>query len=166
MTHPDIDDRTPHPPAVSNNEGRGRRARLAVEGKPVEFHAHAVRNRAVWKHGVLLEGDQIVFIGHWCVRRLWVDDEAAEHPHHFLHRHVGVIKKSPVLMQLKLINETFAWHDGLLSNAWNTIHLNRKFEPVPVDTRGLRQVVIEEDANSISFVGLYCWARSAAVETP
>ena len=37
-----------------------------------------------------------------------MDDEAAEHPRHLLHRHVRVVEEGAVLMDIELVDETTA----------------------------------------------------------
>src|SRR6266849_6684587 len=95
-----------------------------------------------------------------------MDDEAAEHPHHFLHGHVRVIEEGAVLVQRKLVNEALAGHNRFLSDAGYAVHLNREFEPVPVNTGGLGQMILEDDADAIAFICLDGRSRGASIEAP
>src|SRR5690242_2612633 len=95
-----------------------------------------------------------------------MNNEPAEKPDHFLHRHVWVIEERPVLVKREFVDKTLSRHDGLLSNARNSVHLNRQFEAVPMDSGRFRQVIVEDDSHTISFICLNRRTRCAAVETP
>jgi len=51
-----------------------------------------------WKHRVLLQRDQVIFINSRRIGRLRVDDKPRAF-HHFLHSHMGVVEESAVLVQ-------------------------------------------------------------------
>src|ERR1051326_4391057 len=95
-----------------------------------------------------------------------MDDEAAEHPHHFLHGHVGVIEERAVLMQIELVNEFSTGHDRVLANAGHTIHLVGKFQTVPMYPGRFGQMILEENADAIALMGLDSRPGSGPVEAP
>jgi hypothetical protein len=67
-----------------------------------------------------------------------VNDEASEHSHHFLHRHMRVVEEGSVLMELKFVYESLARHDRFLADACDAVHLDRQFEAMPMNTCRLR----------------------------
>src|SRR5215472_10592811 len=69
-------------------------------------------------------------------------------------------------MQRKFINKALTGHHRLLSDAWDAVHLDRKFNSVPMDARRLRQMILEYDADAVALVRLDRRARSASVEAP
>ena len=77
-----------------------------------------------------------------------------------------MVEKRAVLVERKLVDETLARHDRLLLNARNAIHLDRKFEAMPMDSGWLGQVIVEDDAQPVSLVGLDRRPRRATVEPP
>src|SRR6516165_7350229 len=97
---------------------------------------------------------------------LRMNDESAQHSDHFLHRHVWMIKEGPVLVQLKLINKAFTGVHGFLSNARNPIHLDGDFKPMPMYARRFREMVIEDDPDTVAVICLNGRAGRASVETP
>ena len=98
MIHAQVDKPDPHAFALTDDKRRRSRAGFPIERKPVELHVHAVRNRAVGKNRILLQRDQVVLIDSRRIGVFGVDDEPAEQPNHFLHRHVRVIEEGAVLV--------------------------------------------------------------------
>src|SRR5262249_32312379 len=93
-------------------------------------------------------------------------DKAAEHADHLLHRHVRVIEEGAVLAQRELIDEAFAGHHGLLPDAGDAVHLYGKLDAVPVYARRLGEMILEDDADLVAFVGLDGGTWRASVEPP
>ena len=118
------------------------------------------------KHRILLQRDQIVLVHMRRIGGLRMNDEATEHPDHFLHGHMGVIEEGAVLMQRVLVNEALSRHDQLLAHPRHAVHFNREFKPVPVNAGRLRQMVVEDDTDAVSLVRLNRRSRRAAVEAP
>ena len=88
MVHPQVDHPDAHPVAQPHDEGRGRGARLAVDGQPVELHREAVGHGVVGEDRPFLNDEPKVLVHPRPVGFLGVQDEEADHPHHLLHRHV------------------------------------------------------------------------------
>src|SRR5579883_2409677 len=166
VIHAHVDQPNANPLTHTNYEGSRCRTRLAVKCEPIEFHIHAVRNRTIWQNCVLLERDQVVLVNMRRVRRLRMNNEAAKHSNHFLHRHMGVIEERAVLMKVELVNKTLAGHHRFLTDSGNSVHLDWQFKAVPMNTCWLGKTIFKNDPNSIPFGGLDRWSRCAPVESP
>ena len=95
-----------------------------------------------------------------------MNDEEAEHPHHFLHREVRVIEKRAVLVNAELVDESAARGHGVLRDTRHTVHLDGHLEPMPVDGGQLRQPVLEYNTYPIPLVDLDRRPRDRAVVAP
>jgi hypothetical protein len=93
-------------------------------------------------------------------------DERAEHPHHFLHRHVRVIEKGPRLMQCKFVDEAASGQNRILADAGAAVHAVWNFKSMPVHGSRFRQVVVDDDPHAIALGDLNGRSRRAAVITP
>ena len=82
-------------------------------------------------------------------RCLRMHDEHADHPHHFLHRHMRVVEEGSFLVQGELIDETAARWNRVLGEARNAVHLDGKLEAVPVHAGHLRQVIVHDDPHPV-----------------
>src|SRR5258708_16707309 len=140
--------------------------RFSVEGKPVELHVHGVWDIDVRQDGVLLKDDDEILVDAGFIGFLRVHDERADHPYHFLHRHVRVVEVRAFLIERELVDESAAGWDRVLACTRCAVHLDRNLETVPVHRGCFGKVVIHDDANAITPGNLYGWARRAAVVTP
>src|SRR5262245_17336312 len=95
-----------------------------------------------------------------------MNNEKSDHPHHFLHRHVGVIKVSPVLTKCKFVNESFSRLNQRLADSWNAILIDRHFQSMPMHTRGFRKMIVHNNPDPIPFHRLYGLSWDAAVVSP
>ena len=93
-------------------------------------------------------------------------DEGPDHPHHFLHRHVRVVKERSRLVKGKLIHETAAWRNRILAASRRPIHLYRNLKSMPVHRRGFWKMVVHDDPDPIPLDHLNRRTGSAAVVPP
>src|SRR5207248_853661 len=93
-------------------------------------------------------------------------DEGAKHAHHFLHGHMRVVEVSTLLVQRELVNEASARLDRHLADAGTTVHVVGNFEAMPVHRGRFGQVIVNDDANTVSLIDLNGRSGSAAVEAP
>src|SRR5882762_1841689 len=166
MVHSEVDEANPDSIPVTDDQRCGCRSGLAVEGEPVKLHVHGVRYLDVWQDGILLHNDREVFIGARLVWLLGMHDERADHPHHFLHRHVRVVEISAFLVEREFIDKAATGRDRVLTRTGRSVHLARDFEAVPVHRRRFGKMVVHDDPNVIALVHLDRRPRSAPVVTP
>src|SRR5262249_43097791 len=102
----------------------------------------------------------------WRPGFLRMDDEQSDHPHHFLHGSVGVVKKCSCLIQRELVGKVIAGRNWFLADVRWAVHLNRNFKAVPVDRGRFRKVVLENDPDAVTLIDLYRRARARTVVTP
>ena len=152
--------------AEPHDERRGRRAGFSVHGQPVELHGHGVRDWVVRENGPLLENDAKVPVYPWQVWPFRVDYKKSEHPHHFLHGHVRMIKIRPVLMEREFIDEFATRRNGRLRDPGHAVHPDRDFQAVPVDAGEFGQPVLEDNPHRVPFLNLDAWARHHSVVSP
>ena len=98
MVHSQVDEAQPDAIIQPNDQGSSCWTRLAVEGQPVELHIHGVRDGIVGKDCELLKDNREIFVYRGIVVFFGMHDEGPDHPHHFLHRHMRVVKKRPGLV--------------------------------------------------------------------
>src|SRR5712664_794503 len=166
VVHPEIDQADADSLPVTHDERSVGWTGFSIEGKPVELHVHGVRDIYVWQDGVLLQDDDEILVDAGFIGFLWVHDERADHPYHFLHCHVRVVEVRAFLVERELVDESAAGWDRVLACTRCAIHLDRNLETVPVHRRCFGKVVIHDDANAITPGNLNGWSRSAAVVTP
>src|SRR6202034_4890728 len=100
------------------------------------------------------------------VRLPGMHDERADHAHHFLYRHVGVVKVSSFLVKREFVDKSPSRRNWGLATSRRPIHLDRNLKSMPVHRCRLGEVVVDDDANAIALVHFNRWARSAAVVAP
>src|SRR5713226_7345211 len=98
---------------------------FSVEGKPVKFHVHGVRDIDVRQDGIFLHDDDEILVDAGFIGFLRVHDERADHAYHFLHRHVRVIEVGAFLVEGELVDESDARTAGILAPSRGGIHLGR-----------------------------------------
>src|SRR5438270_12282683 len=166
VVHPQIDEADADALSVPHDERSVGWTRFSVERKPVELHVHGVRDIDVRQDGVFLHDNDEVLIDARLVGFLPEPNERADHPHHFLHRHVRVIEVGSFLVECELVDEAATRCDRVLARSRRAIHVDWNFEAVPVHRSRFGKVVIHDDANAIALGNLNGWPRCAAVNTP
>src|SRR5216683_6868552 len=166
VVHPQIDEADADALPVPHDKRSVGWTGFSVEGKPVKFHVHRVRDFNIRQDRVLLHDDDEILVDPGFVGFLRVHDERTDHPHHFLHRHVRVVEVGAFLVEGELVDESAAGCDGILARPRRSVHVIRYVETVPVHRRCFGKVVIHNDANAIAPGNLNGWPRSAAVVTP
>ncbi len=112
-----------------------------------------------------MKNDEIL-IGRWRVRLFRMHDERAEHAHHFLHRHMRVVKVRSRLMQRKFVNKTSAGLNRILADSRSSVHLMRNFKSMPVHRRRFGQMIIDNNPHAVSLRDLDGRPWRAAVVAP
>ena len=125
-----------------------------------------VGNGDIGQNGVFLQNDCEISIYSRPVRLLGMHDEGADHAHHFLHRHVRVVKVGTFLVKCEFIDESPARRDRVLATPRRSVHLDRHLESMPVHRCRFGEVVVDDDANAIALIHLNRWSGSAAVIAP
>src|SRR5690242_4984512 len=166
MIHPKVDNPDPNAVAKAHDEGCRGWSGFAVQQQPVELHVHCVRHGVVRKYGILLKKNDKILVNPGGVGDLGVHDKGPKHADHLLHGHMRVVEEGSRLVKSKFVHETAAGRNRILTDAGSAIHTERNLETVPMHGCRLRQMVIDNHANSIALGDLNRGSRSTAVETP
>ena len=95
-------------------------------------------------------------------------DEQAHHPHRLLHHlvEVRVIHVRPVLLDRELVLEGLARFDSGLIQAGHAVHPVRKDHAVPMHRGGLRETILDVDAEPVALHRLDGRAGRLSVVAP
>src|SRR5687767_10975799 len=95
-----------------------------------------------------------------------MNNEEADHAHHLLHGHMGVIEERAVLMNRVLICESSSWLDEGLANKRNAVHIQRHFQTMPMYSCGFWQLVLKNESHTVAFIHFDCRTGNATVVSP
>src|SRR6516165_10312950 len=154
VIHPQINQANTNTLSVPHNQRSCSWTRFSIEGEPIELHVHGVRDVDIRKDCVLLQDYDEVLVHGQLVGFFRMHDERADHAHHFLHRHVRVIKVSPFLVQREFVNEPATWWDRVLAGTGRSIHIVWNLETVPVHRCRFGKVIVHDDADTITLCDL------------
>ena len=100
------------------------------------------------------------------IRFLGVNHEHADHPHHLLHGHMGVVEEGPVLMDGELVDELVSGLDEILGQARHSVHFERHFQAMPVHGEFFGQTVLDDESQTIPLIDFNQRPRHRTIETP
>src|ERR1700689_2152485 len=166
VVHPQINKSQSHPITQPHNQGCIRGPRFSIQRQPVKFHAHRIRRRIVRQQRVLLQNNREIFFHRRIVGLPRMHSEPPNHPHHFLPRHVRVIKQSPFLLQREFVNVSPARCNRVLRKPRPAVHRKRNIKTVPVHRSRFRQMVIHNNPHPLALPRLNRRPRRAAVVPP
>ena len=81
----------------------------------------------------------------------WIDDNRAVNPHRLLHVRMAVIPVSARLLEIELVIESLARLDAGKTDPWNTVHMERKQDAMPVQRRVLIQRIRHRQFDVLAF---------------
>ena len=93
-----------------------------------------------------------------------IDHNGAIEPCLFLEAGVAVIPVGPTLAELEPVTKAGARFNAIEAESWNTIHVGRQDDPVPVDRTGDIQVIVDINGDRLTFAPAEGRSRKTVVD--